>query len=341
MRRLLPSVCALALFLGTAGAAHAAPSITIHAPSRVAAGTTISITGQSAGSPKHTTAVLEWSKHGKWHVAWRMVLTRRHTFVLWWAAPDKAFVARLRVRLTRPGSQGRVSREVRLSVFLRSGPTTPPAVPPTPRAVPPTPPVLQPPTFPNAQGEFDLPSWTELPTLYAYNTTPSCPNNTVFPEALGECLFPVAAQPPSDPNNPERYLNSAYWPAEKRPDVEMYAVQRYGYNYENCEEAHGPHYCFLADALAVGYPVNRTPRVGDLWLSPSLQAMGWLPQPCSTSSYWWLGYVEQVLPDGSFVISGGGAGPEDSGLIVEGFNTAEAACSEFIHLFPPGSPSPK
>lgn len=47
----------------------------------------------------------------------------------------------------------------------------------------------------------------------------------------------------------------------------MYAMQRYGHGYKNCS-SHLPHYCFLVDAEATGYPVGHKPHVGDLWLAP-------------------------------------------------------------------------
>lgn len=194
-----------------------------------------------------------------------------------------------------------------------------------------------------AANEFETPSWTELPTPTAHNTTPSCPFPApAFGPPTPYCKVPTPALPPSDANNPERYLNSAYWPAEKRPDVEVYAIQRYGYHYQGCLELHGPHYCFLADALAAGYPVDQTPRVGDLWLSPSTLYANGFVGPCSTSTYWWIGYVDQVSPNGSFVASGGGSlDASDSGLGVNEYLAAEDACSEFVHLMPPGSPAPK
>ena len=100
------------------------------------------------------------------------------------------------------------------------------------------------------------PVWTQLPAPSVYNTTPSCAlNATDYYQCAPSSL------PPKDASNPERYLNSAYWPAEKRPDIEIYAVQKYGYDYQNCT-AKLPHYCFLLDAQAVGYPVTHMPQAG-------------------------------------------------------------------------------
>lgn len=169
-------------------------------------------------------------------------------------------------------------------------------------------------------GEFLYPSPNQLPAPSVYNQTPACP----VTETISTCEVPASLSPPPDPSNPEYYLNSAYWPAEKRPDIEMYAIQSYGYNYQNCS-AFLPHYCFLVDAEAVGYPVSHTPEVGDLWLAPC-EDLEWgggshtlHAKDCGSrglSSEWFMGYVDQVFPDGSFIDSGGG-GHEigtDSGL---------------------------
>lgn len=197
----------------------------------------------------------------------------------------------------------------------------------------------------SAQGpnEFDSPSWTSLPAASSYNTTPSCQ------VAVGQpvCDVPQSAWPPPDPGNPEwfqhlqnadgswdtyrtGYINSAYWPAEKRPDIEEYAIQKYGYNYKHCA-SYLPHYCFLVDAEAVGYPITHTPAVGDLWLAPG-ECLLWAyneqeseGSSCDPNSNtdWYMGYVERVLPDGSFVQSwGGSTTPADSGLEVTLFSGA-------------------
>ena len=186
--------------------------------------------------------------------------------------------------------------------------------------------------------EFQDPTWTQLPAVSAYNTTPSCALSTAN---YYQCA--PSSLPPEDPSNPERYLNSAYWPAEKRPDIEMYAVQKYGYDYQNCA-AKLPHYCFLLDAEAVGFPVTHTPQVGDLWLAPG-ECLAWggskaaLPAGCTDNADdWYLGYVEQVFPDGSFIQSWGGTGPADSGLGESWFSGEMDPYSSFIHLMPAGSP---
>ena len=202
------------------------------------------------------------------------------------------------------------------------------------------------PTAPSSD-EFADPSWTSLPTASAYNTAPTCPLNVAN---AWICDPQGSAWPPQDPFNPERYLNSAYWPAEKRPDVEMYAIQRYGYYYDNCL-SHLPHYCFLTDAEAVGYPVTHTPAVGDLWVAPG-ECLSWedlggtvaSPSTCSDANDtdWYMGYVEAVLPNGSFIQSwGGSTTPADTGIELTEFSGAMDPYTDFIGLMPPGSPTPE
>jgi hypothetical protein len=190
-----------------------------------------------------------------------------------------------------------------------------------------------------AVNEFQGPSWAHLPSPSAYNKPPHCALTVEVPQ----CTIPVASQPPQDPNNPERYLNSAYWPAEERPDIEMYAIQRYGYSYKHCS-SWLPHYCFLVDAEAVGYPVSHHPLVGNLWLAPCT-ALKWVnggtASGCGTSPEWFLGYVQKVFPDGSFIESWGGSDtPADTGLFLSWFAGSMDAQTEFIHLMPPGSRRP-
>lgn len=211
-----------------------------------------------------------------------------------------------------------------------------------------------------ASGEFQSPSWTSLPTASAYNTTPSCPVSIGNPI----CDVPESEWPAPDPGNPEwdqlknpdgswdtdltGYINSAYWPAEKRPDIEMYAVQKYGYNYQNCS-SFLPHYCFLLDAETVGYPVTHTPVVGDLWFSPGeclLWAYSTVEQEApsckpASDTDWYMGYVDQVFPDGSFIQSWGGSDtPADSGLELTLFSGAMNQDTDFVPVLPVGSPPP-
>ncbi len=185
-------------------------------------------------------------------------------------------------------------------------------------------------------GEFRYPSPSQLPAPSAYNTTPACPPTS---QNFYQCAVATSALPPPDANNPERYINSAYWPAEKRPDIEMYAVMQYGYEYQDCA-ALLPHYCFLLDAKAVGYPVSHTPQAGDLWLAPC-EDLVWMGQGaasgCGGSEGWYLGYVEEVLPDGSFIQSWGGSDtPEDTGLALSWMAASMDTNTEFIGFMPPG-----
>jgi hypothetical protein len=186
------------------------------------------------------------------------------------------------------------------------------------------------------RGEFLYPSPSQLPAPSAYNTTPACPTTS---QNFYQCGVSTSALPPQDANNPERYINSAYWPAEKRPDIEMYAVMQYGYEYKDCS-ALLPHYCFLLDAEAVGYPVSHTPQAGDLWLAPC-DDLVWMGEGdasgCGGSEGWYLGYVEEVLPDGSFIQSWGGSDtPEDTGLALSWMAASMDINTDFIGLMPPG-----
>jgi hypothetical protein len=187
-------------------------------------------------------------------------------------------------------------------------------------------------------GEFLNPSPNGPPTVSAFNTTPAC---QLTAADNYYCQVSTSSQPPQDSSNPERYLNSAYWPAEKRPDIETYAINSYGYGYQNCRDKL-PHYCFLLDAEAEGYPVTHTPQVGDLWLAPGeCSAYGpgaAVASNCSDDANdWYLGYVEQVFPDGSFIQSGGGAvAATDSGISEAWFSGAMDPYTEFIGFFPAG-----
>ena len=105
-----------------------------------------------------------------------------------------------------------------------------------------------------------------LPRPDSFNRTPHCPVSAQRPY----CLW--TKEPPYDPGDPESYgpndywQNCAYWTAEKRPDVEQLAVQRYGY-----PAAPGGAADWKPDAVRAGYPVDHTPRVGDVAV--------WVPAP--------------------------------------------------------------
>jgi hypothetical protein len=195
-----------------------------------------------------------------------------------------------------------------------------------------------------ADNEFYQPSWTQLPSASTYNTTPSCP---LVSATFFQCEVPASALPPQDSNNTASYLNSGYWPSEKRPDIEVYAANWLPFSpNESCLE-HLPHYCYLVDAERAGYPVTHTPEVGDLWFAPGA-CIGWggpsgAPPSgdCAADQDWYMGYVEQVFPDGSFIQSWGGSStPADSGLGVTWFSGAMDPDSDFVPPMPTGTPLP-
>lgn len=197
---------------------------------------------------------------------------------------------------------------------------------------------LSPPRAMAFAGEFADPSPNAPPVASVYNTAPtSCATET---NPYCEIDAPSSSLPPADANSPETYLNSAYWPAEERPDIEVYAIQQYGYNYQDCSNpSTWNHYCFLVDAEAVGYPVTHTPQVGDLFLARCedfIMANGTTATNCPLGNIYYLGYVEQVLPDGSFSVTEGGTGPGDSGIAFEWLSGSMDANSDFIGFFPPG-----
>ena len=222
-------------------------------------------------------------------------------------------------------------------------------------------------------GEFQNPSWTTLPAASVYNTTPTCP------VAVGNpyCSVPLLAAPPPDPGNSEwllrarnadgtwdqnatGYVNSAYWPSEKRPDIQNYALPAAA---KDCASRMW-HYCYLSGAEAVGYPLGHTPVVGDLAVYPGeCDAPVWNAdltedspgQDCdpSTNMDWYAEYVEQVNPDGTWVGSDAGLcipacqyGADDldtaydSGIVIALHAPSMDPDVEFIGLMPAGSPKP-
>jgi hypothetical protein len=196
-------------------------------------------------------------------------------------------------------------------------------------------------------GEFLNPSPNAPPAASTYNSAAPtiCPVTMSVP--FCELDAPSSTLPPPDADNPETYLNSAYWPAEERPDIEMYAIQQYGYSYQNCSDpSTWNHYCFLVDAEAVGYPVTHTPQVGDLILArcADFTFVNGAKYTCGPpyGNIYYIGYVEQVLSDGSFIYTGGGTGPGDSGLEFQWLSGSMDPSADFIGFFPTGqSPSIK
>ena len=124
-----------------------------------------------------------------------------------------------------------------------------------------------------------------LPQKDRYNRTPDCPVSAQTPYCVWN------QEPPYDPGNPESYgpddywENCAYWTAEKRPDIEQLAVQRYGY-----PPSPGGAADWKPDAVKAGYPVNHRPRVGDVAV--------WVP-PLGRH----VAYVEKVKPSGAIIVS--------------------------------------
>jgi hypothetical protein len=201
-----------------------------------------------------------------------------------------------------------------------------------------------PPAVGAEQKEFHRPSWTALPAPSPYNTTPPCPLDHMNDF---DCEVPSSALPPRDVNNTASYLNSGYWPSEKRPDIEVYAANWFFSEHSEPCDQHLVHYCYLIYAQDAGYPVTHVPQVGDLWFAPGA-CIGWggpagppSTSDCASDPSWYMGYVEQVFADGSFIQSSGGSTtPADSGLAVTWFSGSMDAYTDFVPLMPEGTPLP-
>jgi hypothetical protein len=191
--------------------------------------------------------------------------------------------------------------------------------------------------------EFQRPSWTSLPSRSIFNQLPSC---TLDQTNDYICLPPISGtSQPADPYSPEAYVNSAYWPAEQRPDIERYAMNRYGYDYENCAR-YTVHYCFYVDAKKVGYPISHEPKAGDLAVFPEACAARGPSTAVSSNcvadsgSYWYVMYVQRVLAGGAYIGSGGGASDSsnvnniDSGIVEEEVSENSDRYTYFIGLMP-------
>jgi surface antigen len=161
-------------------------------------------------------------------------------------------------------------------------------------------------------------------TPSAYNTTPP-----------GELW-----QVPKDPCNTEGrsgneyYENCAYWAAEKRPDIWVEAVWKYGYS-----QPPGGAWNIELDARRAGFPIDHVPAAGDVAAWPSDGAMGAVvPFPGAQENAWetWtaspgghVAYVEAAEPGGIIVISQMGVAGAQAGET----NTLryDAAETFFIH----------
>ncbi|MGH2864576.1 MAG: CHAP domain-containing protein [Solirubrobacteraceae bacterium] len=172
-------------------------------------------------------------------------------------------------------------------------------------------------------GEFASPSTAQLPTPDVYNSAAVCQPALSQPSCVWSSL------PPKDPNNVETYLNCAYYAAERRPDIETYAVQVYGY-----PDAQDGAWDWEPDAVKAGYPVSHTPAVGDIFVSPPGAEYVWVNGSTAVNPDGHVGYVEQVLPDGSFITSEGGAGPDDSGGVNNWYAASFAQTVYFIGFKP-------
>jgi hypothetical protein len=195
-----------------------------------------------------------------------------------------------------------------------------------------------------ATDEFQAPSWTSLPARSVYNRLPSCK----LDKADGYMCYPAisGSAQAADPDNPEYYVNSAYWPAEQRPDIEHYAMNRYGYFYDhNCQD-NTVHYCFYLDAKKLGYPTSHTPKVGDLAVFPGGCATSGQTAPVDPNCLkddphdWYVEYVQHVYKNGAYIGSGGGAADNnnvnniDSGIIEQVVSKNSDKYTHFIGLMP-------
>jgi surface antigen len=113
---------------------------------------------------------------------------------------------------------------------------------------------------------------------------------------------------PRDPCNTEGlgssgatpYYNCAYWAAEKRPDVWVDAVWKYGYSQQNPGA-----WRVRIDARRAGFPINHHPRAGDVAAWPRSATMGvsrtGVTYVASPGGH--VAYVEKVLKHGRIKLS--------------------------------------
>jgi surface antigen len=96
------------------------------------------------------------------------------------------------------------------------------------------------------------------------------------------------------------YENCAYWAAEKRPDIWVNAVWKYGY-----PEAPGGAWNIELDAAKAGYPIDHNPQIGDVVAWPPNAEMGTGSEggAYTASSGGHVAYVENVNADGTITIS--------------------------------------
>ena len=144
---------------------------------------------------------------------------------------------------------------------------------------------------------------TSSPGVNVYNTTPAgdgpwtVPSDPCNSEGIGD-------------SNTDIYADAGYWAAEKRPDIWTSAVLKYGY----ADDPYGP-WNVEVDAARSGYPIDGTPRAGDLavWSDDAVMGIDSTGTEQDASPGGQAAYVEAVNPDGTIVISEMGAGAEDGG----------------------------
>jgi surface antigen len=126
---------------------------------------------------------------------------------------------------------------------------------------------------------------------------------------------------PLDPCNTEAigsggkvpYYNCAYWAAEKRPDVWVNAVWKYGYS-----KRHPGAWRIEKDAAKAGYPINHHAKVGDLaaWLQSASMGVTTTGTTYTASPGGHVAYVEKVHPHGSITISTMGVNASTGGYTI-------------------------
>jgi surface antigen len=121
------------------------------------------------------------------------------------------------------------------------------------------------------------------------------------------------------------YENCAYWAAEKRPDIWVNAVWKYGY-----PQPPGGAWNIELDAQQAGYPIDHTPQAGDVVAWPPNATMGTLvgSGPTFASAGGHVAYVESVNGEGTITISEMGLNDEGGYTTILGYDPQE---SWFIH----------
>lgn len=190
-----------------------------------------------------------------------------------------------------------------------------------------------------AGDEFINPSDSSLPALNAYNVTPTCP------VSVSEPVCAWSPEPAPDPDNPENpalvpgstalyYENCAYWVAEKRPDIEIYAASVYGFG-----DLPSGGWDYLPDATKAGYPISNVPAVGDVavWMPNQAIALADGATTFTGSSGGHVSYVESVGSDGTVTLSETGSNGAGDTILVAG-STADQL--HYIGFGRPNAPAP-